>query len=100
MIDISITIVAYNNEADVRDAVRSMMEHTNGRMSKKIYIVDNSTEANQLSSLAEEYEDVVYQRPGGNLGFGGGHNYVLPELDSQYHAIVNPDILLTEDCLF
>ena len=97
MIDISITIVAYNNEADVRDAVRSMMEHTNGRMSKKIYIVDNSTEANQLSSLAEEYEDVVYQRPGGNLGFGGGHNYVLPELDSQYHAIVNPDILLTED---
>ncbi len=62
MIDISITIVAYNNEADVRDAVRSMMEHTNDRLSKKIYIVDNSTEANQLSSLAEEYEDVVYRR--------------------------------------
>lgn len=100
MIDISITIVAYNNQADVRDAVRSIMEHTNGRLSKKIYIVDNSTEANQLSSLAEEYEDVVYQRPGGNLGFGGGHNYVLPELDSQYHAIVNPDILLTEDSFF
>lgn len=97
MTDISITIVAFNDEADVRNAVLSIMEHTNGKWSKKIYIVDNSTEANQLSSLAEEYEDVVYQRPGGNLGFGGGHNYVLPELDSQYHAIVNPDILLTED---
>ena len=97
MIDISITIVAYNNETDVKDAVRSIMEQTNGKLSKKIYIVDNSTEANQLSSLAEEYADVVYQRPGENLGFGGGHNYVLPELDSQYHAIVNPDILLTED---
>jgi hypothetical protein len=97
MTDISITIVAYNNETDVKDAVRSIMEQTNGKLSKKIYIVDNSTEANQLSSLAEEYADVVYQRPGENLGFGGGHNYVLPELDSQYHAIVNPDILLTED---
>ncbi len=97
MTDISITIVAFNDEIDVRNAVRSIMEHTNGKLSKIIYIVDNSTEANKLSSLAEEYEDVVYQRPGRNLGFGGGHNYVLSELDSLYHAIVNPDILLTED---
>lgn len=97
MTDISITIVAFNDEADVRNAVRSIIEHTDGRLSKTIYIVDNSTEANKLSSLAEEYEDVVYHKPGGNLGFGGGHNYVLPELDSSYHAIVNPDILLTED---
>lgn len=97
MIDISITIVAFNDEEDVRNAVCSIMEHTADRISKRIYIVDNSTESNKLSSLAEEYREVVYKRPGGNLGFGGGHNYVLPDLDSKYHAIVNPDILLTED---
>ncbi len=97
MTDISITIVAYNDEEDVRDAVRSIMERTDKGLTKTIFIVDNSAKANKLSSLAEEYEEVVYQRPGGNLGFGGGHNYVLPMLDSKYHAIVNPDILLTED---
>lgn len=97
MIDISITIVAFNDEEDVRNAVYSILEHTAGRISKRIYIVDNSTEHNELSSLAKKYGEVVYKRPGDNLGFGGGHNYVLQDLDSKYHAIVNPDILLTED---
>ncbi|MEY8392251.1 glycosyltransferase family 2 protein [Lachnospiraceae bacterium 45-W7] len=97
MTDISITIVAYNDEQDVRDAVASIEEHTAASLSKKIYIVDNSTKENTLSSLEQEYEDVAYERPGKNLGFGGGHNYVLEKLDSSYHAIVNPDILLRED---
>lgn len=97
MTDISITIVAFNDETDVRNAVCSIEKYTAQNISKKIYIVDNSTKENGLSSLAEEYEDVVYENPGLNLGFGGGHNYVLPKLDSKYHAIVNPDILLKED---
>lgn len=97
MTDISITIVAYNDETDVRNAVSSIEKHTAREISRKLYIVDNSTCSNKLSSLAEEYEDVFYENPGGNLGFGGGHNYVLPRLDSKYHAIVNPDILLRED---
>lgn len=97
MIDISITIVAYNDEQDVWDAVESIERFTSRSRIKKIYIVDNSTEENKLSLLADEYPDVVYKRPEKNLGFGGGHNYVLPELASRYHAVVNPDILLTED---
>lgn len=97
MTDISITIVAYNDEEDVRNAVCSIVEHTAVTISKKIYIVDNSTEKNQLSTLEETYPEVSYVKPGENLGFGGGHNYVLPRLDSKFHAIVNPDIILTED---
>ena len=31
-----------------------------------------------------------------NEGFGVGHNAVLPLLDSEYHAVVNPDILLRQ----
>lgn len=97
MTDISITIVAYNDEEDVRNAVCSIMEYTAVAISKKLYIVDNSSKKNRLQTLEEEYLDVVYLNPGENLGFGGGHNYVIPRLDSKFHAIVNPDILLTED---
>ena len=97
--DISITIVAYNNEEDVRNAVRSIMGCTAVTISKKLYIVDNSTKENGLQGLEKEYPEVVYLNPGTNLGFGEGHNYVLPRLDSKFHAIVNPDIILTEDSL-
>ena len=34
-----------------------------------------------------------------NGGFGTGHNTVLPELTSDYHFILNPDIQLTADTL-
>ena len=34
-----------------------------------------------------------------NGGFGAGHNTVLPGLASDYHFILNPDILLREDTL-
>lgn len=99
MTDISITIVAYNNEEDVRNAVCSIMEHTAITISKRIYIVDNSTEDNNLEALSRENPQVHYLKPGRNLGFGAGHNYVLSRLDSKYHAIVNPDIILKEDSL-
>lgn len=33
------------------------------------------------------------------LDFGKGHNYIINDINSEYHAIVNPDILLTEDSL-
>ena len=97
MTDISITIVAYHNEEDIKKAVCSIMEHTAVDIRKKIYIVDNSIQENNLSTLQQQFPEVVYLKMKKNLGFGSGHNYVLPQLDSKYHAIVNPDILLTED---
>lgn len=99
MTDISITIVAYHNEEDVRNAVCSIMEHTVMDVRKKIYIVDNSIQKNTLNRLQQQFSQVTYLKMEKNLGFGKGHNYVLPQLDSKYHAIVNPDILLKEDSL-
>ena len=34
-----------------------------------------------------------------NIGFGSGHNQVLPRLNSRYHAVINPDIELSEDSI-
>ena len=99
MTDISIAIVAYNNEEDVRNAVCSILECTAVTISRKLYLIDNSSRENSLKELEDEYQEVIYLNPGKNLGFGAGHNYVLSRLDSRFHAIVNPDIILTEDSL-
>ncbi len=97
MKDFSIAIVAYNGEADVRKAVESIERCTSEEIQKTIYVIDNSEEANHLSELSEQYSDVEYIKTGKNLGFGGGHNVVLDKLDSKFHAIVNPDIVLEMD---
>jgi GT2 family glycosyltransferase len=97
MDDISIGIVAYNDEEDVRAAVESIERYTSEDIKKKIYIIDNSTQSNDLRKMQETYQDVRYIKMEQNIGFGGGHNYILPELDSKFHAIVNPDIILDSD---
>lgn len=105
MKDLTITIVSYHNEEDVKKAVASIEEYTPKTISKQIYIVDNAestlnkegTGVAVFEKLACRYEDVTYLPTGENLGFGHGHNYVLEQLDSKYHAIVNPDIILEED---
>lgn len=97
MIDLSIAIVMYNDEENVKDAVCSILEHTAKTTSKKIYIIDNGEQENHLKKFFEAEPEVSYIKAHHNLGFGAGHNLIIGELDSRFHAIVNPDIILKED---
>lgn len=100
---LTISIVAYRNYVDIMDAVSSIEKYTNDSIDKKLYIIDNSCyEANnherkKFVEFLSEWNDVEYLDTKANLGFGKGHNYILDRIDSKYHAIVNPDIILTED---
>lgn len=103
MKDLSITIVAYHDYNDIKAAVASIEAHTNRRINKTVYIVDNGAQDANAAELAAfkrflaEYPDAEYLDAGENRGFGGGHNFVMNRLQSRYHAIVNPDILLKSD---
>lgn len=97
---ISICIVAYHNYDDILSAIESIEKYTDKNLNKKIYIVDNDELADTdglFRNALESYQDVHYINAGGNVGFGKGHNIILNEIQSEYHAIVNPDILLIED---
>lgn len=92
---LSISIVSYNNFDDIKVLLDSIKKNTNPNLKKKIYIIDNADDREKYSQL--QYSDVDYLYVGGNLGFGKGHNYILDKIESEYHAIVNPDIILQED---
>lgn len=94
---LSISIVSYNNFKDVCKAIETIEKYTNAKLTKVIYIIDNADERHLYEDFVKQYNDVEYIYTGKNLGFGKGHNYVLDRLNSDYHAYVNPDILLRED---
>ena len=100
---LSACIVAYNNYEDIEAAITSMKQYTSPELSKKIYIVDNGitisspSDVEDFKEFVDKCNDVEYIDAGSNLGFGKGHNTVLDKIDSEYHAIVNPDILFCED---
>lgn len=98
---ITAAIVAYNDYEEIKCAVSSMEEKTDPALNKLVYIVDNSTadlgEKNSFAEWLSRFGDVRYVGLPENKGFGGGHNSVLDNLDSEYHAIVNPDVIFHDD---
>lgn len=101
--DLTISIVVFKKYEDAIETIKSIEDHTSLKIRKCLYIIDNSCfEDNESSRLEFEhevrkYEDTVYINTHQNLGFGKGHNYTIDKLDSKYLAIVNPDILITDN---
>lgn len=100
---LSICIVVYENYEEAKKAINSMEKCTSHDLKKKIYVVDNGANVSE-KTLVEDFKmyirnirDAEYIDAGENLGFGKGHNKILNCIDSEYHAIVNPDILFCED---
>ncbi len=93
-------IVSYGGFEEVRDAIKSITKHTNG-VDLKLYIVDNASPDKTGKKLANENfgdnVEILLQKE--NLGFGSGHNKILPVIESDYHVVINPDILLDTDAI-
>lgn len=73
----------------------------------KVYLVDNSKDSefsiSEISHHVKELEDEGVEleliHGHGNVGFGRGHNLALQASTSDLHIILNPDVVLDEDCL-
>lgn len=104
---LSACIVLYNDQDEALTAAASVLEHTR-RWPLSLYLVDNASPdgsgarlaqaaAARLRPAQEQTVEVICRDVNG--GFGTGHNTVMPRLSSDYHFILNPDILLENDTL-
>lgn len=95
---ISMSIVTYNSMGDIDKVMKSasendMLEDT------EVYVVDNASHDGAAEYVKQKYpfsKVISLQR---NIGFGQGHNSVLPFLKSKYHIIINPDISFGPDVI-
>ena len=98
--DIRVTacIVTYNNGEQVIDTIKSILQNTQG-VFLQLYVSDNGSADNTVEMVRKHFPEVCVVENHHNGGFGWGHNQVISQIDSDYHAIINPDIHLTEDSL-
>jgi GT2 family glycosyltransferase len=85
------------------------LEHARGLgaiESAQVFVVDNDDPwqpcAFALQSLAAELPEWVaceHLRGHGNIGFGRGHNYAIRSATSDYHLVLNPDVVLEQTSL-
>ncbi len=95
---ISLCIVTYNNANNIERVLNSIYAHS-GNYELKVYICDNLSTDGTVNIVRDKFPQANLICNKNNKGFGHGHNTVMGLLDSDYHFIVNPDILLTDDIL-
>ena len=99
-INASACIVTYGGCDEAAMAARSLLKNTQSA-ELSLYLVDNASPDGTGRTLAN-----TDFGPGAqviclpeNVGFGSGHNAVLPMLGSRYHFVINPDIELRSDAV-
>ena len=98
MKSVSVSIVSYNNAEELRGVLDSLFAATKG-VALSVYVVDNHSSDNTCELVKEQYPQVTLIPMGDNRGFGAAHNQVLSLLTSDYHAVINPDIVFDTDVL-
>ena len=98
---VTAAIVTYGGYQEASAAARSILQQTTG-VDLTLYLIDNNSPDDTGEKIEREFagrDGVEVVRLEKNLGFGGGHNAVLDRLESEYHAVVNPDVLLDTDAI-
>ena len=90
------SIVVYNKAEDAIKTVQSVVDNTGDNFS--LYVIDNNSREKINEQLKKKFA-VNYIDLGENVGFGRVHNRVLDKIDSKYHFVINPDILINGDTI-
>lgn len=94
----SLCIVTYNNRDNIEAALDSVFRQCS-EVELTVYVSDNCSSDGTPDLIEKRFPRVKLLRNPDNKGFGAGHNKVLPLLGSDYHFIVNPDIILKSDVI-
>ena len=92
---ITAAIVLYNENLEIlQKTIDSFLKTP---LKKKLFLIDNSP-----SNILEKHfnnPEIEYFFVGENIGFGAAHNLVLNKIESDFHLILNPDVVFTSDVI-
>lgn len=101
MTKFSISIVTYNNEKTIGSTLFALTENWPAGIDISCYLIDNASTDDTIQKLfpyVNKLKIILSER--GNIGFGAAHNTVIDRIDSDYHIIMNPDVLIQDSGMF
>lgn len=99
--ELSYSVVFYNDsEKKVRQIYRNLIEMTPQCLNFKIYFINNSPDnkrlSNYISKIASQDNHVISIVAKENRGFGAGNNLAINQISSDFHIVLNPDVLIPD----
>ncbi len=92
------SIVTFNNMSTIDKTLQTLFEYTKD-IDFKLYVVDNNSTDGTPEYIKANFPQVEVLIQNKNIGFGAGHNVVIENINSEYHAVINPDIVFVENAI-
>lgn len=96
MIKLSLCIVTYNNNDVIKKTIENIIGSIPENLKYRLHIVDNNSQDNTVEIIKKINGNINIIQLKKNIGFGRGHNEILEIIESDYHIIINPDILIKD----
>src|SRR4051812_48492871 len=98
MPDLTISIINYKTRDLTARCLDSIL-NKDWQIKFQIFLVDNASEDGSVEFFKKSYPKVKLIESKKNLGFAGGHNLVLKQVNTPYTLILNSDTEVFEEVL-
>jgi hypothetical protein len=96
--DLSVVLVSYNTRDLLEQALRTALEAAAG-LEVEVFVVDNASRDHSAKMVAEKFPQVKLIRSPRNLGFAGGNNLALRQVQGRHVLLLNTDTVVRRDTL-
>ena len=98
MVDLSVCIVSWNTEAQLKECLQSIYEHTKG-ITYEIFVVDNASRDGSVGMVRDHFPDVFLIANQGNRGFAAANNQAIRLAKGRFVIFLNPDTVVNGNAL-
>ena len=86
---LAIVILNYNGINFLKKFMSNTVKHSE---KFAIYVIDNNSSDDSLKYLNDEFPTIKIIKNDSNLGYAGGYNQGLKQIDSEYYILLNSDV--------
>jgi GT2 family glycosyltransferase len=95
---ITLAILNYNG-VELLESYLPMLQYSSEKYPFDILVIDNGSTDLSVDFIREWYPEISVLELSKNYGFAGGYNKGLAEIETPYIALLNSDVLVTENWL-
>jgi len=93
MDSVAVSIVSYNGRPFLQRCLESVLSQTHRPL--EIYLLDNDSQDGTVDFVSNTFPSVSVIASKENLGFAGGHNFVIRKTQSDFVLVLNQDAFLS-----
>jgi len=93
---LAIVILNWNGKALLEQFLPSVIDHSE---EAQLYVIDNASTDDSVNWLKENYPGIAIISLEENLGYAGGYQEGLQQIDTPYYCLLNSDVQVTKNWL-